>query len=657
MAFKSYCWVIGTTSFRVKQLSYKNELQLQYLSELFLRNPEKEWRSLQEKYYDLLVDKGFSKGTANNKAKDARELTSGLADLGLVYRNTRQITTVGDSINQIRRKADFSSDNALEISPDSYVYLRQFLKLQINNKTIKIRPFVSFIYLLAKLGKLSRNEFTYLLPTCLTTSDVVTLITNLRGGGLKSIDDILKNKILTMDNYKETLNVFLNNEEFDEYSFSKLGMNRKSSNYDKPVFYIYSNLKDIWENRNRLSTNQKIVLINLLNKSLEKINNNQQGPWRKLFNLTKQRKIDDEYLKWFFALPLLQAGNLNDFKKAFFLEWHLMKWKKTLEDYYDLNKRYFLLTDVIEYSREEFKLTETGYLYFKDIIDKIFFSPLLKEKEYGEIFTNLVPIESIYPECNKTKDDMAKLISEEVGKTISPKMLSLYLKETRNQKLLSFIDEKFPKNVLSELLDCFKNRNDEKIFELVTDEATPSTCFEYIIAIIWFEISGRKGFLEDYMNLTLNSNLLPKTHASGGESDIIFNYENNSDYPKHDLLIEVTLNESTGQRESEWEPVTRHLENHIIESNNKKDYVVFIAGNLTTRAISVFRNMKTYDYYSPKGLLAGTGLKIIPLDCDLMKNILDKSMTYNEIYKIFDDSYHSLLNGIEWYEKTIKEKI
>lgn len=173
MTFKSYCWVIGTTSFRVKQLSYKNELQLTYLSELFLKNKEKPWRELQEKYYDLLVSKGFSGGTAKNKAKDARELTSGLGDLGLVYKKTRHITPVGDMLYSISQNDDFKSDNLLDISKDSYVYLLQFLKYQIWDENTKIKPFVSLIYMLSELGSLTRDEFTYLLPICMNISDVL----------------------------------------------------------------------------------------------------------------------------------------------------------------------------------------------------------------------------------------------------------------------------------------------------------------------------------------------------------------------------------------------------------------------------------------------------------------------------------------------------
>lgn len=42
-AFKTYCWSIGNTSFRVKGLNYKNELQLRTLEKLFKENPKMKW--------------------------------------------------------------------------------------------------------------------------------------------------------------------------------------------------------------------------------------------------------------------------------------------------------------------------------------------------------------------------------------------------------------------------------------------------------------------------------------------------------------------------------------------------------------------------------------------------------------------------------------
>lgn len=119
MGFKSYCWSIGTTSFRVDQLNYKNECQLRYLNELFTSNPDMEWdKTLQAKYFDLLVSKDFIEDYDAIKDKDAREKTSGLADIGLVYRKTRHITPIGDLINKISLSGDFSSDNILEIPKD-----------------------------------------------------------------------------------------------------------------------------------------------------------------------------------------------------------------------------------------------------------------------------------------------------------------------------------------------------------------------------------------------------------------------------------------------------------------------------------------------------------------------------------------------------------
>lgn len=54
MAFQSYCWSLGTTSFRVQNLNYKIEKQLQYLNELWSEKENKIWDFfVQEKYIDL----------------------------------------------------------------------------------------------------------------------------------------------------------------------------------------------------------------------------------------------------------------------------------------------------------------------------------------------------------------------------------------------------------------------------------------------------------------------------------------------------------------------------------------------------------------------------------------------------------------------------
>lgn len=88
--YKSFCWVIGTTSFRTAQLNLKTEQQLLLLSQFQKNYTYWQWTNnaeLQEDYYNYLQENQFVKGEANNKPKDAREKTSGLVDIGLLTKD------------------------------------------------------------------------------------------------------------------------------------------------------------------------------------------------------------------------------------------------------------------------------------------------------------------------------------------------------------------------------------------------------------------------------------------------------------------------------------------------------------------------------------------------------------------------------------------
>ena len=71
------------------------------------------------------------------------------------------------------------------------------------------------------------------------------------------------------------------------------------------------------------------------------------------------------------------------------------------------------------------------------------------------------------------------------------------------------------KNKVQKILHCFEKRDDKRIEELVTYEATIPTIFEYILRIIWYKVSERQGNILDFMKLSLDANLLPKTHTAG----------------------------------------------------------------------------------------------------------------------------------------------
>ena len=76
------------------------------------------------------------------------------------------------------------------------------------------------------------------------------------------------------------------------------------------------------------------------------------------------------------------------------------------------------------------------------------------------------------------------------------------------------------------------------------------------------------------MKLSLEADLLPKTHAGGGEADLVYEYPQTEYYPMHSLLIEATLATETNQRRMEMEPVSRHLGRHLIRTGNMNSYCV-----------------------------------------------------------------------------------
>lgn len=459
---------------------------------------------------------------------------------------------------------------------------------------------------------------------------------------------------MSMDNYQEAYSLLMTSDVIDESIMEQIGMNKKSGTYDRPFAKVYNVLKTLVIDRDSLNDDEKILLLKQLKEAFAKINANQSSNWKSMFKLYKNTKFNQEYLLYFYELSICSCNTEEELKDCFFKTWHLMKWKSTLEDYYDLNKRYFNLTDIIKYENGRFRLVEIAEYYFNDIIEKMLFKQMVSKNDYEQYFTNYIEMENIYSECNKTETEITNTINSKYGRAIVPGKVEEYLKDIKNNSFIKMIEEKFGGEVLLELLDCFKTRDDNRIKELVTDDATPSTIFEYILCIIWYQVGGRIGRLEEYMNLTLDANFMPKTHAPGGKADLVFNYPKSNSYPTHDMLLEATLSESTGQRQMEWEPVSRHLETHINKIHNKYDYVLFVASQLEERTLKTFRVMKNYQI-DVRG--EDIGLKIIPIDVDLIKVIIEKKKNYDDLYKIFDESYNSIQIGLDWYNNTLVPKI
>lgn len=647
--YKSFCWSLGTTSFRTKDFNKTIEEQLLLLDEFWKldENKDENWsgnKDLQTRYYDFMQSKDFVEGNAGNKPKDAREKTSGLVDIGLID-DGRKLSNAGKALLKITSENDFSSDNQFQIAKDSYIYLKQLLKTYYNVDGHTVRPFMVLIHLLDEFDYLTLDEYTYLLPLCIgqvETSEIIDGISQLRCRNI-SIDEIIVNRLMGMLNYKTALDYFIDNEVTEEL-ICEIGLNRKSRQYDKPYFKLYQALHRVFV----LNDIDNLISVYDATRDIK------IGKWWRnyLFDTTSEKAISNHPVTHLKTTLFNEVEDENTFKIAFFKIMHLFKAKATLSDYLDLNRRYIKTTDVVLFEDDTIKF---------DIVPKHFFKSVAA-KLYQDAFTSS---ELLYEDCDMPEiseclivndDTIVAGINEELGINVSDMQSArAALEDTRYQRLQHLIDTKFTDDKILSLLDCFETRNDDEIRSMVTDNADVPTIFEYVLGILWYKASERHGKILDYMKLSLDADLLPKTHAAGGEADIVYEYEATEYYPEHTLLLEATLADSTNQRRMEMEPVSRHLGMHLIRTGNMNSYCVFATNYLNINVISDFRSRKTTPFYDPQDYSKSiAGMKIIPLQTSELKKIVSNRKTYKELYSLFETAYNSNLPPHKWYTNSIR---
>lgn len=653
IGFRSYCWSVGTTSYRTEHFNLNIETQLRYMHE-FKQLPQNQGRmwagnsEFQTAYYLFLKQKGFLKGEAKRPDKDAREKTSGLVDIGLLNAY-RDLTPAGLSLLKLSDRGDFSSDNALELQKDSFLYFKQMLKTSNVVDGNTVRPFLVFLYVISKAGYLTNDEFTYLLPLCInkqTTDTVLDLMLKARKGQL-DLDDIILSVLMQMDNYKKAREMLLT-YEIDEELICTIGINRKSKQYDKPYYPIYESLVQIVLGNEEVRVEQ---LLDLYGNVKKLTNTKIASYWRKyIFTTNAKSVIKKEGVDALQKNRLLQATSMEDFLEQFFYTLHLFKVKATLSDYFDLNRRYFKSTDAI--------LFKDG-LVTLDILPKCYL--MGKEEElFSLAFTSCKLLEEnttlgeIAPFLKLDETILYENLSKELGETITDASVAKKrIEHERYRRFEYLLETKFPMDTLIELFDCFEQRADEQIKALVTDNADIPTIFEYILGISWYYISGKKGNVLDFMNLSLEADLLPKTHAGGGEADIVWQYQKTDRYPSHTLLLEATLADRNNQRRMEMEPVSRHLGDYLLENAEKEAYCIFVTTNLNMNVISDFRGRKYMQYYNSAATASVSGMKIIPIQTSEIKGILQKAIIYDALYEQFEQAYQAMDNPNEWYQKYI----
>lgn len=600
------------------------------------------------RYYDWLVDNNFMEGGEPEaiKYKTAREKTSGLYDLGLINLNHR-LTEVGLYLLRLTDDESFMDKTSLGISKDSTLYLSQLLKLSYGNKKNKVRPFIVVLYLLSKLEYLTLDEFCYLMPLCTnkeSTQYILQCIRDLREGN-GDIDAAITKVLLTKENYIKGLARFTSNE-FSEALLLSVGMNRKSANYDRAYVALYENLYSVYMKEDE----SKIFP---LFKSLQKFQSSIAIKWKQiLFDTPLTIAVKKDPAGHLLPLDTSVLDSDESFKDFFFKTMHLFKAKATLEDYQDLNKRYLGLSNIFIFEDGEVKLDIVPKHFFMKAIDELY----RQAYEDCEKLEYVTPLAEICPALIFNERDIINGVNAEFGTSVSS-LDEAYneVDRVRYDRFNKLVNDKFSDDKLLSLLNYFDNRKDDEITQLTTDNADVPTIFEYVLGIIWWKASKRKGKILDFMKLSLDANLLPITHAAGGEADIVYEYSKTQVYPAHTLLLEATLADGTNQRRMEMEPVSRHLGNHLLRTNNPNSYCVFASTSLHVNVIGDFRSRKYAYYYDPQDPEKSVhGLEIIPLSTEDLRTIVRHKISYDRLYPHFKKAYNANeMNPPKWYNNFV----
>ena len=651
--YKSYCWSLGTTSFRMVEFNRKIEEQLRLLNDFWSlpQYSNENWsanNAIQVAYYEFIKEQGFIEDReAPRKDKDAREKTSGLVDLGLIN-DERRLTSAGQALLAVAQSGNFEDNNLLQIPADSFIYFKQLLKLSCPFDGAPVRPYVVLAYMLAELGEISKEEFTYLLPLAINrnkTDMIINYIREIRNGNA-TIDEAITSVLSEMDNYIEAKRLLLEVDIVNEAIIQEIGMNRKSRAYDKPYFNLYCTLTAF---KNAPTDDNARCLFN----TVKSISGKASTYWKQyLFNTSLTSVVERDGASTVNQVNLFRVDNEEELRKEFFRLLHLFKAKSLLDDYYDLNKRYFKTSDTVLFRDDVVKFDIIPNCYFslvKDALLDIAFT----EATNLYINTNLADIGANF---NVQQEQLFEKAEELYGVQVRNLYdIQGFVDRERYARLNQMIDEKFTDETLVNLMTHFENRNDNEIQNLVTNNADVPTIFEYVLAIAWYKISGRQGKVLEYMNLSLDADLLPISHATGGHEDITYKYEATDNYPAHTLLIEATLAGGTNQRRMEMEPVSRHLGTYLI-THDESAYCLFVSPYLDSNVMSDFRGRKLMPFRVGNAVI--NSMKIISCATAEMKRIILNRMTYAELYPIFENAYQSnIIEGEEWYLQEIKNRI
>lgn len=549
----------------------------------------------------------------------ARHYTSTLVKLGFIDKDRTGLTDVGRSVlnNSINRD---SLERMMPVSPINLLYLRQLLKLRIFDDSGNrfYSPFCFALYLLLKKDRVSLEDFEEMVQGLSPYSDVQNIdyfINNY------SVGDLFQN-FTSSRSFSE--------DKIDYETFKKYFKNQKSEAGIEKYYDFYQAFYTLTLERTQSALDLMLSIYEenkfLIIKAF--------GFGKNLFDIRSgKRPLINDFIKQYGEYF---TGNVNN---VLFERFEKSKQMDMIREYSDTTIRIFKASGIISFSSGFAELVNKElykHIFIEGNLKRLIFGSI-EEKDYEEYENG---IDSFYSKNISLIEILS--YSESLTDTIENNIriafnnsdieqISQSLSDKRRRTFEEFIENKYPKNELKQLLVMFSDRrNDAKIKNIVCQEATVPTIYEYIVGIAWYYFSNKTIDLLSSLNLTLSANFEPLVHAGGGQGDIVI-YEKDKV-----VMLEATLMNAKSQKRGEWEPVLRHSVNLKVDEESKntgrKVVTFFIADEFDCNTINIWKAVASVPLQSSVDKNKFTdNVAIMPINNYELSSMIDKEKEYNSI--------------------------
>ena len=653
---------LGNTGARLRDSRSVYPQILESLNEF--RRTNTSWDVPDQEQFAVLLGENdvfnISTDTVVGSAKDVRVKTGFLNQLGFVN-STRILSDLGQELLRVNSKDEIEI-NEFDLSEDSFIYLKQFLKYQ--HPGFEIKPILSLIYSILEFdNNLPIDFLTFIWSNSTTKEELVQSLTAYKA--TRDIKQVIYNNCLTSESVvitRENCDSFFNEnniddeDEFNNLMYSILP-NGKGNSFKNKTISLFRDLYRYWLNKNTWTSDRKQTYIqeNLKSRYNDISSKKSIDYLKYLFNTTSLNNSSNwqDIIRFLENTPLMSSTSDKEFIVSFHVLFMFIKKLSICYEYQDLNIRHLKLLDIFIFEHDSVKLDLIFEYLFKPKKEDLLEVTILEEDDYRSFLeSNQVNIGEIYNFLDVEPSNLSKLIAID-----HPEVESIGLKnfayKKREERLTKLVEEVFTRQNIITLFESIYPRNDQQIRKLIKEwysdyDATIPALFEYLLGISFYWISQKKIKISDVLDSGLDSNLLPKTHAGGGKADIVV-----KSLARH-YLIEATLSENDGQRKMEAEPVPRHLAKHILEGN-ENSLALFVAGQLDPNNLVVLRNYKFSKWYRKDQSV--DSMDILPLSVENMIYLLKEEMDF----EVFESKVDELLgsqhrDGKEWYDNKIDKE-